>query len=310
MESLLYRQIMQTYLLIFTALCALALLKPHVGLAETIKRTAIGESIAKKKSVEDELASVEQSILPHKPNYLMPFTYYSETETIGDITEEFERLDHNEMKFQMSLKVLVWRTIWDRKSKLYFAYTNQSYWQAYNSDISSPFRETNHEPELFLSIPIMFKIFDTTFHEANVGFAHQSNGRSLPRSRSWNRLYLSILFDTQNWAWQFKPWYRLREDDKDSPDDPSGDDNPDIERFLGHFELRAARQLNHSSIDFMVRHNLRSDKRGALQANWRFPLSDRLQGYVQVFNGYGESLIDYDRSITRVGFGIAISNWY
>ncbi len=41
-------------------------------------------------------------------------------------------------------------------------------------------------------------------------FNHQSNGRSDPLLRSWNRAILNIGLETENFAMLFRPWYRRR----------------------------------------------------------------------------------------------------
>ncbi len=50
---------------------------------------------------------------------------------------------------------------------------------------------------------------------------------------------------------------------------------------------------------------------GALELSWSFPVFDYpyLKGYIQYFHGYGESLVDYDRRVNRIGIGIALTDW-
>ena len=62
----------------------------------------------------------------------------------------------------------------------------------------------------------------------------------------------------------------------------------------------------------MLRHSLKGgdDNHGAMQFDWAFPINKNLSGYMQVFDGYGESLIDYNHKATYVGFGVSLLNWY
>ncbi len=137
------------------------------------------------------------------------------------------------------------------------------------------------------------------------GFVHQSNGRGGVLSRSWNRLYANFLFNYKNLVFGIKPWYRIQEDADD-------DDNPDITDFMGHCEVTGAYKWNDHTFSLMLRNNIESGfEKGTVQATWSFPLWNYpyLKGYVQWFNGYGESLIDYDQHSNSIGIGFALSDF-
>lgn len=125
-------------------------------------------------------------------------------------------------------------------------------------------------------------------------------------SRSWNRVYLNFLYEKGDWAFSFKPWYRLKEDER-VPGTDSGDDNPDILDYMGHFEIGAAYKWEDLEFTLGGRQNL-AEHHGALDFGMTFPLWGRLRGYVQYSTGYGESLIDYDHKQQRLGLGFALTN--
>jgi len=250
-------------------------------------------------------------ITPHKPNYILPVHYNSNPNGepyaaagLADAVEE------NEVKFQMSFKFPVARNLFDTNADLMFAYTNQSYWQLYADDVSAPFRDTNHEPEVFLSIPNDWEFMGWKNSLITTGFVHQSNGRTVPLSRSWNRIFASAVFEHDNFAFAVKPWYRLPEDEKVDPTLSEGDDNPDIYKYMGYGEMRLVYHNNDHVVTLMERNNLTSDSKGAAELDYSFPLYGKMKGYAQYFYGYGESLIDYNARTNSVGVGIAISDWF
>lgn len=247
------------------------------------------------------------SLTSHRRNYLLPFTYRSTTNG-APFEVDNEDVDPVEVKFQFSFKFPVWNDIFGA-ADLWGAYTNISFWQAYNAKHSSPFRETNHEPELFLEFSGSRDFFGFSNTSNLVGIVHQSNGQHGLRSRSWNRVYLDMALEWENLVLNIKPWWRIPENTKTAPDDPSGDDNPNIEKYFGYGEITAGYKWDQQLFSVMLRNNLRANSnKGAVQLDWTFPLTRRLKGYIQYFNGYGESLIDYNCSVNRFGLGIVLTD--
>ena len=162
---------------------------------------------------------------------------------------------------------------------------------------------------MFITAENDMKLLGFTNIRNSLGIVHQSNGRAGSSSRSWDRLYLQMMFERGNFTWSIKPWWRIPESSKNSPTDVSGDDNPDIEHFMGHFEWTGIYQWNDHNFSLLVRNNLQSEGKGALEFGWSFPVSDNIRLYVQYFTGYGESLINYDNNTNRLGIGFEITDW-
>ncbi|MDF1524969.1 MAG: phospholipase A [bacterium] len=266
--------------------------------------TAVRKRLAMEQAARDN----PFLLLPHRPNYILPLAYALDPyeEPFGLAQGSFDKM---EMKFQVSLKFLVKEGFIGGEGNLYAAYTNRSWWQAYNPRRSRPFRETNHEPELFLMYDTDWKILGMRATSVIFGISHQSNGQGGALSRGWNRIYGNLFLEKGNTVFSVKPWYRIPEREKSAPDEPRGDDNPDIRRYMGSVEAGVLYCKGKNFFTLMLRNNLRRDNRGAVEVGWSYPLKGRMKGYVQVFDGYGESLIDYDYRMTRVGVGILLADW-
>ena len=250
------------------------------------------------------------TLIPHHNNYLMPVTYVDGIAPIMMNDGAPAPSDNVEAKFQLSLKTPLWSKIYNDNGYLFFAFTQQAYWQAYNSEVSSPFRENNYEPELILMFPHYANVEDAASRIIGLSLSHQSNGRSGAQSRSWNRLKLSWVTSIGNVFINFEPYYRFKEDPKESPTDPKGDDNPDITDYMGKFEFNAAYQHDDDIYSLMLRNNLSANSRGAVELGWSFPISSNLRGQLKYFNGYGHSLIDYNVNLEVFALGIVFTDLF
>lgn len=249
------------------------------------------------------------TLMAHRPNYLLFGAYNSKGYNPDVFRETFNEDDvdfkDTEARFQLSMKFPIFVNAFDKKIDIFAAYTNRSFWQLYADDISSPFRDTNHEPEAWVQVRPDWQILGFNNSVNLIGFNHQSNGRGGDLSRSWNRLFANFIFERENLVLSLKPWIRIEEDDED-------DDNPDIEDFLGYGEIRLAYKFKEHTFSVMGRNIFESGfEKGTFELSWSFPLWNYpyFKGYVQYFNGYGESLIDYDRYANTIGVGIALTDF-
>ncbi|NHB58952.1 phospholipase A [Acinetobacter sp. 194] len=249
------------------------------------------------------------NIRAHQPVYLMPAFWTSKknefphSQNPNNTVTDDQNLKSLESKFQISLKTKALENLIGNNGDLWLGYTQSSRWQVYNGDESRPFRETNYEPEASLVFHTNYNILGLNGRLLGLTLNHQSNGRSDPLSRSWNRVMLNVGFERGNFAMMVRPWYRIEENAED-------DNNPDIKNYIGRGDLTTFYRWNDHDFSLMLRHSLKGgdDSRGAVQFDWVFPIKGKLRGHFQVFDGYGESLIDYNHRATYIGLGASLMN--
>ncbi|MEO7794268.1 MAG: phospholipase A, partial [Thermoanaerobaculia bacterium] len=178
----------------------------------------------------------------YKPLYVLPGVYTDEPNQFpsspvpGHSVDISESQDNFEAKFQLSFKTKVAQEIFGPRGDLWFGYTQSSRWQVYSSADSRPFRETNYEPELMLVFGTRYHLLGLDGRLLGVSLNHQSNGKDLPYSRSWNRIIGLVGLERQAWTILIRPWWRL-------PEVAGGEDNPDIEDFVGRGDILVVRRL-------------------------------------------------------------------
>lgn len=246
------------------------------------------------------------TLMGHNTNYLLPLRATDDPNerptSPSQGTANAGSLSATETKFQISIKTPVRRRLLDGRLELWLAYTQQSHWQVMQD--SGPFRETNYEPEAMALIRLDQKLPGLDLRYVNIGVVHQSNGRGSAISRSWNRVYAQFGFERgDDFALLVRPWIRL-------PEVERVDSNPDIQSYVGRIEVTALKRWQAVAVALTLRSNLSlSGTRGAAQMDIYFPLYRQLKGYVQIFSGHGESLIDYNHRQSTIGAGFALVEW-
>lgn len=240
------------------------------------------------------------------------------TSPAADHTGTFQPYTTSETRINLSVRTKIAQGLLtggdpNRLDSVWFAYSQQSYWQLFNSDLSRPFRATDHEPELIYIFPVESALpSGWRLRYGGIGVNHQSNGQSLPLSRSWNRiigragLELGSKVSITGALWQ-----RI-------PEDSTSDDNPDIVDRVGRAELSTVWNVDPlNSLAFTVRHSLQNSDSGSVRLAWFRKVGSAVDNanrsslrlHTELFSGYGDSLMDYNRKRTVFSVGLTLLDW-
>jgi phospholipase A1 len=247
----------------------------------------------------------------YRPNYFLPLREmarvhrYPSSPSRG-IALTLPPYQHGEAKLQLSMRSKVMENALLPGADLWVAYTQQSMWQLWNQAQSAPFRNTDFQPEVIYVVPtpdwLRHGPAGWTWQMSEFGFVHQSNGQSGALSRSWNRLYASAGIEHGGVTAALRIEKRLERSGNQQ------DDNADIGDHLGRIETQLTWSPGHAMATLLWRPSWRG--RGSVQLDWTYPIHqdrpDGLRWYIQGFQGFGETLLDYNIRQTSLGFGLTL----
>lgn len=234
------------------------------------------------------------------PKYQDPFSLYRDTYFIAGDKE-------SQVKFQLSTKINI---LFPFETGVYMGYTQKSLWHLYEP--SSPFIETNYQPEAFYRFENKNNLWDIEIPALDYiqvsPIAHMSNGRDEEESRSINRYYLEAQIShgsIYNFGINIQAFNYYK---------ASLDNNPNIADYSGYASADIFFRLRSKYVEYLDKEEIHIKFGGAsLDRSWlevTFQvriLTSKIQPkfYFQMYHGYGEFLIFYDKKETafRAGLG-------
>lgn len=227
------------------------------------------------------------------------FTIFGDNYIISGTTlGETPNSNNSDAKMQIGFKQRVTNATLPWNTFLFFTYKQKAFWDIYKKSL--PFRETNYNPGL--------SVFKPFFKNGKLNelmmlqYEHESNGRDLEFSRSWNFLSLYYMrYLSNNFTGGIKAWV------------PIGDkpDNNDITDYRGFGNIDLAYKLNENLIlesDF--RKAFSFDWKGSLMLGVNYKISKKNNQYIylQYYLGYSEDLINYNQDTHKLRIGIAFKD--
>ena len=290
---------------IIVLMCLITLL---IG-AETIdeeKRQIKIEDIKNDKSKENMQKWLEGSfsLKPYKDNFLLPLGYATKNYPSYKPGINY---DQKEAELQVSLKLKVYENLFGLNEIYYLSYTHHAFWQIYIE--SSPFRESIYNPEGFVVFPVSDKESWFQMRSFKFAVAHMSNGQpNTTNIDGFDGFNLSKSINFFYGTARFQHGTLITDVTLMAPFPGSANlsDNPDIMKYLGYTKVKFTYFIKDHMCSLMIRGN-ESSLKGAVEAKYSYPLYADTYFYAKIFHGYAESLIDYNREVTKFSIGFSFS---
>lgn len=204
---------------------------------------------------------------------------------------------NSDAKFQVSIRHRLTNSTLPFKTYFFLTYTQKAFWDIFQE--SFPFRDLNFNPTLGLGRALIRH--NRYLGTISLQFEHESNGKGGDDSRSWNKAsFATQLALNDQWSFQAKAWIPIVD----------SQNNKDIVSYSGWGFVA----MDYSSPRHKYNVGCIITKRGGVNLNTNIQLNfsirlfsdDNQYLFLQYYNGYGESLLDYKQYRQRLRLGIVI----
>ena len=234
--------------------------------------------------------------LKHELEYGPYFGLYKDNYfTVGTTPFHKPTATNSDVKFQISLAIRLTDTVLPWNSFLFLMYTQKTFWNVFENSL--PMHDLNFNPGIGWSKPFFNK--NRYVGKLTLLLEHESNGRDGEDSRSWNRIsfYGSTIID--EWLMvHAKFWIPIID----------GENNKDILKYCGIYQSGVVITTPNKKFNFgltlVKREGWNFNFNTIFEASWKVHEKSNLNLFLQYYNGYGESLLDYNQFHSRLRVGI------
>lgn len=202
---------------------------------------------------------------------------------------------NSDVKFQISLAIRLTNATLPWHTFLYIMYTQKTFWNVFEN--SMPMHDMNFNPGIGWTKPFFSK--DRYVGKLTLLVEHESNGRDSIQSRSWNRIsFCGSAIVSDHLMVHAKFWIPIID----------GQNNKDILNYCGIYQQGIVYTTPNQNFQFgltlVKRKGWNLNFNSIWEASWRVNKKTNLNLFAQYYNGYGESLLDYNRFHSRLRVGI------
>ncbi len=211
-------------------------------------------------------------------------------------------------RFQFSFKYLLADKFFRDDGSLFLGFTQTSVWDL--SSPSVPFHDSSYRPSLFYEVADADRIRRKgSLPWLQVGYEHESNGKARPESRGMDIFFVRPCFyfgTPEGTHVRFAPkvWAYLVQGS-----------NSDMEHYRGYADLLAILDVGKGEGFFsesQIAVTLRKGahwRYGSYQVDAAYPLGSTFYLHLQYFNGFGETILDFDKRETQYRLGFMLITW-
>lgn len=200
-------------------------------------------------------------------------------------------------KFQISIRQRLTKSTLPWGTYLYLFYTQRIVWNVFEE--SMPMLDFAFNPGIGLTKPFYYQ--GRFLGSASLILEHESNGRDKTESRSWNRLSLcGSVMVLPRLVVNGKFWIPIID----------GENNRDILSYSGIFQVGVSYHLPNNkfgwSLQVIKRRGWNLNCNTIFEFNWHVASRSNQYLFLQYYNGYGETLIEYNKFVSQIRVGIVI----